>query len=105
MLLLAVAAAVLPYRRAEAWRASATTARVGGIPVVTIAGVVAAIFCCIIFFLYLHYRGLGIADPGKFGRDSGIVIGAALLLYFGARIIRARQGIDLSKLTEEIPPE
>jgi amino acid transporter len=105
MLLLAVAAAVLPYRRAEAWRGSATTAHVGGIPVVTIVGAVAAIFCCIIFFLYLYYRGLGIADPGKFGRDSGIVIGAALLLYFGARIIRARQGINLSKLTEEIPPE
>jgi APA family basic amino acid/polyamine antiporter len=105
MFLLAVSAAVLPYRRPEAWRASATTARVAGIPVVTVVGAVASVFCVVIFFLYLHYPGLGIADRGKFGRDSAIVIGAALLLYFGARIIRSRQGIDLAKMTEEIPPE
>jgi amino acid transporter len=104
MTLLAASAAILPYRKPELWRASATTARLFGIPIVTILGTLATVACVIIFYLYLHYKGLGVDDT-KFYIYSGCIIAAAVVLFYGARVIRRRQGIDIAKLTEEIPPE
>ncbi|HET7508801.1 MAG TPA: hypothetical protein VFJ65_00990, partial [Solirubrobacterales bacterium] len=104
MILLGIAAALLPYRRPDAWRASATTRRFLGIPVVAIAGVLTALVMAAIFFIYMDYPDLGI-DKGHFFRDCGIVLAASLLTFFVARAARLRQGVDVDKLATEIPPE
>jgi amino acid transporter len=104
MILLGVSAVLLPYRRPDAWRASATTRRVLGVPVVTWAGALAAILLSGLFFIWMHYPDLGL-DKGHFLRDAAIVLGAALLTFFGARAVRLRQGVDVDKLASEIPPE
>jgi APA family basic amino acid/polyamine antiporter len=104
MVLLAASAAILPYRRPDAWRASASTKRLLGIPVITILGTLATVACVVIFYLYLHYAGLGV-NTGQFYVDSAIIIAAAIILYFGARDVRRRQGVDMALLTQEIPPE
>jgi amino acid transporter len=104
MILIGIAAVLLPYRRPDAWRASATTQRFLGIPVVAFAGGLVAIFLAGLFYVYMHYEGLGI-DKGQFIRDAAIVLGAALLTFFVARTARKRQGVDVDKLAAEIPPE
>jgi basic amino acid/polyamine antiporter, APA family len=104
MILLGIAAILLPYRRPEVWRASATTRTVGGIPVVAVAGALVVVLMAGLFFIYLHYAGLGI-KVGRFWRDCGIVLGASLITFFVARSARARQGVDVEKLAMEIPPE
>jgi amino acid transporter len=104
ILLVSICAAIFPYKMTEIWRGSATTKKIAGIPVISIAGVVSTALCVVIFYLYLHYPGLGIKD-GKFFRDTGIVVGAALLLYVVARFVRTREGFDFVRMTEEIPPE
>lgn len=104
MILLGISAVLLPYRRPEVWRASATTERFLGIPIVAIAGGLATVLLAGIFFIYLHYPELGI-DKGHFYRDCAIVLGAALLTFFIARTVRLRQGVDVDKLAMEIPPE
>jgi amino acid transporter len=104
MILLGISAVLLPYRRPDAWRASATTRRLLGIPVIALSGGVLAVLLAGIFFIYLHYEGLGI-EKAHFFRDCAIVFAAALLTYFGARAARRRQGVDVEKLAAEIPPE
>jgi len=104
MILLAVSAVLLPYRRPEVWRSSATTQRVFGIPIVALAGAIATALLGGLFFVYMHYEELGI-DKGHFFRDCAIILGLALVTFFVARAARLRQGVDVDKLAMEIPPE
>lgn len=104
MILIGVSAVLLPYRRPEAWRSSATTRRFLGVPVVAVAGGLVAILLAVLFYVFLHYPDLGI-DKGQYFRDSAVVLGAALLTFFIARTARLRQGVDVDKLAAEIPPE
>jgi basic amino acid/polyamine antiporter, APA family len=104
MTLIGIAAVLLPYRRPDAWRASATTQRFLGVPVVALAGGLLAVLLAGLFYVYMHYEGLGI-DKGQFVRDAAVVLGAALLTFFVARTARSRQGVDVDKLATEIPPE
>lgn len=104
MILLGVSAVLLPYRRPDAWRASATTRRLLGVPVVALAGALAAILLSGLFFIWMHYSGLGL-DKGHFLRDAAVVFVASLGVFFVARAARLRQGVDVDKLASEIPPE
>jgi hypothetical protein len=104
MILIGVAAVLLPYRRPDAWRSSATTQRFLGIPIVALAGGLTAILLAAIFYVYLRYPDLGI-DKDQFFRHCGYILGAALLTFFIARVARRRQGVDVDKLAAEIPPE
>jgi len=104
MILLGISAVLLPYRRPEVWRASATTQRFLEIPIIAIAGAMVAVILAGIFFIYMHYPDLGI-DKGHFFRDCAIIFGASLLTFFVARTARKRQGVDVDKLAAEIPPE
>jgi basic amino acid/polyamine antiporter, APA family len=105
MILLGIAAVLLPYRRPEVWRSSATTRRLLGIPIVTWAGGLVAFVLAGLFFVYMHYPNLGIEDKGHFFRDCAIILGAALVTFFVARTARRSQGVDVDKLAAEIPPE
>src|SRR5215218_6011534 len=91
MILIGISAALLPYRRADAWRSSATTRRSLGAPVITVAGVSVAVLLSGLFYVYMRYEGLNI-DRGHFLRDAVIVLAAALLTFFIARAARRRQG-------------
>lgn len=105
MILLSIAAILLPYRRPETWRASATTQRLLGVPVVAVSGAVSVILMAGLFVIYMRYPALGIEDKGHFFRDCAIVLAGALLTFFIARAARRRQGVDVDKLAAEIPPE
>lgn len=105
MILLSLAAVLLPYRKPELWRASATTRRLLGVPVVALAGALSIVLMGALFFVYMHYPSLGIEDKGHFFRDCAIVLAVALLTFFVARFARLRQGVDVDKLAAEIPPE
>jgi amino acid transporter len=105
MILIGIAAMLLPYRRPDAWRASATTRRFLGVPIVTLAGGTVAVLLAGLFYVFMHYNeGFGI-DRGQFLRDAAIVLVAALLTFFLARAARKRQGVDVDRLAAEIPPE
>lgn len=104
MILLGISAVLLPYRRPDAWRASATTQRFLGLPIVAWAGALAAILLSGLFFIWMHYPDLGL-DKGHFFRDAAVVLVLALLTFFVARTARLRQGVDVDKLASEIPPE
>jgi len=100
-----LAAVLLPYRHPALFNASATTRRIFRIPVVAIAGAAAIVSGIILYVLYFHYSKLGLADSTKFFTFFGIVLAAAILFYIGTRAVRKRQGVDLSLVYSEIPPE
>jgi APA family basic amino acid/polyamine antiporter len=104
MILIGISAALLPYRRPDAWRSSATTRRLLGAPVITISGGLVAIALAGLSYVYIRYEGLNI-DRGHFSRDAAIIFAASLLTFFIARAARLRQGVDVDKLASEIPPE
>jgi APA family basic amino acid/polyamine antiporter len=106
MILIGISAVLLPYRRPDAWRASATTKRFLGIPVVAFAGGLVVILLAGLFYVFMDYsEGFGIDTDQFLGRDVPILLGAALLTFFVARTARKRQGVDVDKLAAEIPPE
>ncbi|MBS1888254.1 MAG: amino acid permease [Actinobacteria bacterium] len=104
MILIGIAAVLLPYRKPEVWEASATTRRVAGVPIVALAGGLTVLLLGGLFFIYMHYPELGI-EKSHFFRDCAIILAAALATFFIARFARLRQGVDVDKLAAEIPPE
>jgi basic amino acid/polyamine antiporter, APA family len=105
MMLVGLSAAVFPYRRAELYRASGVGWTFAGIPVVVIAGVASILGGAFIIWIFFHYAYFGLADKGKFFLWFGGTVVVALIFYWTVKIIRQRQGTDLSRVYAEIPPE
>jgi amino acid transporter len=101
----AVAVVILPLRKPDLWYASpASKMKLFGVPIVPVAGVVT-----IALLVYNLYEWLSNSSYGVNKRDSLYYMGGmyvlAIAIYVGARIVRNRQGIDLSLINKEIPVE
>jgi len=101
----AIAVVLLPFVKPDLWRASpASRLKVLGVPVVPAAGVVT-----IALLGYNLYEWLSRSGYGVNGHNSLIYMGCmyvlAIVIYVTARIVRNRQGIDLSLINKEIPVE
>jgi amino acid transporter len=101
----AIAVVVLPLRKPDLWAASpASKFKLLGVPIVPVAGVVT-----IALLVYNLYEWL--TNDAYFVNNKGslIYMGAmyvlAIVIFVGARIVRNRQGIDLSLINKEIPVE
>jgi APA family basic amino acid/polyamine antiporter len=103
-----VAAAILPWRRRDIFENSPISRfRIAGIPVITITGAVSAIF--LLFMLaewsfnavYGTSFSINSASPIYFAATYLV----AMAIYVVARVVRKRQGIDLSRIHREIPVE
>jgi len=104
-----IAAILLPYVKKDLYEASPIAKyKIFGLPLITVSGVIFGAFLC--FLLYEW-----IIDPKQLygisyrNTSSVIYMGAmyvlALALYFGFKLFRKRQGIDIDKIYEEIPVE
>ena len=101
----AIAVVILPLRKPDLWYASpASKVKLFGVPIVPVAGVVT-----IALLVYNLYEWLSNDLYGVNHGGSLIYMGAmyvlAIVIFVGARIIRNRQGIDLSLINKEIPVE
>jgi basic amino acid/polyamine antiporter, APA family len=103
----AIAALVLPWRRKEIYDASPIAKyRVLGIPLITFT---AGLF--IVFLVFCLFKWFTDPDEVYAVNDTGslIFMGAlyvlALAIFVGSRIVRRRQGTDLSMAYGEIPAE
>jgi len=101
----AVAATILPWRRPRLYAGSPVARyKVAGMPLLTVAGVVT-----IAFLAFNLWEWITDATYGVNNRQSAvymlILYALALVIYLIARVVRARQGIDLTKIHAEIPME
>src|ERR1700722_7589225 len=101
----AIAVVLLPFIKPDLWRASpASRIRILGVQIVPVAGVIT-----IALLVFNLYEWLSNDLYFVNNHDSLVYMGAmyvlAIVIYVGARIIRNRQGIDLSLINKEIPVE
>jgi amino acid transporter len=108
MVLSALAAALLPYRAKQVYDASPGAAyRIGGIPTVTIVGLLGFLLGGFMVASFLFTPELGLA----YSIDAFpyyIVLGTAalgLIVYFVMRSVRAGAGLKVEYAFREIPPE
>jgi len=103
-----IAAAIMPWRRKDIYENSPIARfKVAGMPVITITGVVSAIF--LVFMLaewsfnavYGTSFSLNASSPIYFL----VTYLVAIAIYVVARVVRKRQGIDLARIHREIPVE
>jgi basic amino acid/polyamine antiporter, APA family len=101
----AVAALILPWRRSRLFETSPIARyRFAGIPLVTIGGVVTLAFLGWLLYLWLSDDVYGINDPLSLVYMGALYAGA-FLIYIISRVVRARQGVDLTRIHAEIPVE
>ena len=100
-----VAASILPWRRRDIYENSPVARyRIGSVPLLTVLGVVTAAF--LLFNLYKWATDSTYAVNNAQSAIYLLVLYvAAIVIYVVARIVRARQGIDLRAIHHEIPVE
>ena len=101
-----VAAIVFPYRRKEIFAGSdpASQTKVGGVPLITILGVLGLVVSVVtVYAIVLPSIGGPFSNVLLDGILPTFIIGA--VIYAIAWAVRRSQGIDLSLLQKEVPPE
>jgi amino acid transporter len=110
----AIAVVILPWRKPQLWRASpASRVKVFGVQIVPVAGLVTIGLLGYNLYQWLSKPAYGVNNPalGKiWGVPYSLMYMAgmyvlAIVIYVVARIVRNRQGIDLSLINKEIPVE
>lgn len=107
LLITSVGGMLLPFTQKAMVDASPYARKVIGIPLFTLVGGLSFLGFAFSIFILLWDEGSGTSlskNPGKLWL-SLIVLGAGLVIYFLARAIRGRQGVDLSLAHRELPPE
>ena len=104
-IIVSIAAIVFPYKKKELFQKSPIANwKFMNIPIVSLVGVVSLLVSGYLEYTVLLYPALGGAITWT---SIGSVVGVFALgpvIYFAYKVIRARQGIDLSLVFGEIPP-
>jgi basic amino acid/polyamine antiporter, APA family len=101
----AIAAAVLPWRRAAIYNASPIARyKVAGIPLITFSSGLFIVFLVFCLYKWLQDSTYGINDGGSL-IFMGCLYALAIAIYVGSRFYRKRQGMDLKMVYGEIPVE
>jgi amino acid transporter len=109
VVIVGVAAILFPSRRPDLYRASPANLTVGGIPVLYIVAPLSIVVMAFLTWLTLQYPALALyGDPNNAwwvpAFIGGIVV-IGLVIYYGAKVIRRSQGIDIDLVYRELPPE
>jgi amino acid transporter len=101
----AITAAVLPYRRKALYESSPISGyKVGGVPVITIAGVTTALFFVAVLWAWAVNPTYGVNNIYSATYVLILYIIAAVL-YFGFKVYRKKQGFEMDKIYAQIPVE
>jgi amino acid transporter len=104
-LLTSIAGVFFPYRAKKIFEQSPAWVRrkVGGIPLVSIVGLFSTIVELILLYGGITNAVIGGA-PGSYPFAVGIAV-SGIILYYVAKAYRKRQGVDLTLVFNDIPPE
>jgi len=109
VVIVGVAAMMFPSRRPDLYQASPANINIGGIPVLYVVAPLSIAVMLFLTWLTLQYPALALyGDPNNAWWVpvfiGGIVV-IGLVVYFGAKIIRRSQGVDIDLVYRELPPE
>lgn len=101
----ALAGALLPYRAKALYEASPGAAyKIGGIPLVTILGLIGFVVGGSMVLIFMFYSALGLTSQLAYEVVFG-VLAVAIVWYILAKAIQRSRGIDVAFAFKEIPPE
>jgi APA family basic amino acid/polyamine antiporter len=104
--LVGLAAMLMPYLRPQIYANSPADWRVWGLPVLPIAGAGCALSATFVMGLIIHFHAaVGIEHARS---AYALLVGSfvvAILVYFGAKAVQLRRGVDISLVYKTIPPE
>ena len=108
--LVSIAGILFPYRLPDVFESSPVRWRVAGIPVMSIVGTLSLIACIasLVIFWEDPFAGLQNANGSRYW--WGVIYNVAIFLsgfviYFVARALNRRRGVDIDKRFAEIPIE
>ena len=104
MLAVALAAIVFPMIKRDAYEGSPAVMTILGLPLITVAAVVASVTLLWVIFRAVVDSAFGANTPFSLWLNAGVVV-AAIVWYFVARWYRLRQGVDVADRYKEIPVE
>jgi amino acid transporter len=101
----ALAGALLPFRAKAAYEASpGAQYKLGGLPMVTLVGLLGAAFGVVFLYLFLLSPELGINSQLGYAVVGGVLLFSAAW-YLIAKQVRKASGINVGYAFKEIPPE
>ncbi len=101
-------AILFPYRMKETYEASpASRFKIGGVPLVSILGVLGFAFMIFTIVEFLTQSAFGILASSAVVSwvTAGVLVVATLIYYFAISAVRKRAGIDLRWAFRSVPPE
>jgi len=112
--LTSIAAMVMPYRAKTIFETSPVKWRIFGLPVITILGALSIVMCVIMEWIFLSDPNAGLQTttapffsriPYGMAWLNVAIFLSGLLLYFGAKAIQSRRGMNVDLAYKEIPIE
>jgi basic amino acid/polyamine antiporter, APA family len=104
-IVVSVAAIVFPYRQRALFESSPVNRRFGGVPVMTIVGVLSVIALAVMAWAFLTDPSAGLnGHPGLIWMNVGIFL-SGLVIYYIAKGVQRSRGVDISRRFAEIPIE
>jgi amino acid transporter len=101
----AIAAIVLPWRKPQLYENSPLARyKVAGIPLISISGAVTALFLAFNLWKWLDDELYAVNNKTSLAFMGSMYV-IALVIYLVAKVVRRRQGIDLTAVHTEIPVE
>jgi amino acid transporter len=101
--MVSIAAILLPYRLPDVFETSAVKQRIGKLPVITLIGIL-SLLSCIFMAVVFVLDPLSGMTPFMIGFNVVIFL-SGLVVYYVAKWIQARRGVDVSVSYKEIPKE
>lgn len=99
-----IAAIIFPFSKKSIYEKSPVKYKVGGVPVISICGIISLIFTVYVEYLLIIDSTAGANTPVNVSLVSGLLI-LGLIYFYLVRYYRKRQGIDIDLAYKEIPIE
>jgi basic amino acid/polyamine antiporter, APA family len=104
-MIVSVAAIAFPYRLPDVFESSPVSGRISGIPWISIVGALSLASLVVMAWAFLTDPSAGLnGKPGLIAMNVGIWL-SGFVIYFVARAIQQRRGVDISRRFREIPVE
>lgn len=104
-MVVSIAAIVFPYRLPDVFESSPVNARVGGLPWMSVVGVLSLVALGIMAWAFLTDPSAGLnGKPGLIVMNI-VIFFSGLVIYVVAKAVQRNRGVDISKRFAEIPIE
>jgi amino acid transporter len=109
IVIVGIAAIMFPSRRPDLYQASPANVRFAGIPVLYIVAPLSILVMLFLVYLTVTYPALALAgntdNLWQIPAFMGMIVVVGLALYYGAKMVRRSQGVDVDLVYRELPPE